>query len=1617
MSEPIVESVTAPSIVEPPTEAFSQLLPPSPIEPPTVEPVPAEGTEISTEKPVAPKLSIDVLQADDSRKPKSPLPPTPATPATPITPATPSKKKKKKGKKGAAPSEPVPAIPETTSEPAPESEPASKSEPVSVSEPISWPFSRPDPASLEVKPVWGNEKAESPIPTPIEPKASKVEPIPEVTVPSPTAEVPIVPETPKEPEPEPTPQVVQDVPSKEEPVSPTKGKKSKQKKKRKSSTAPIHAASPIDDVPPVSEAKVEQPELKVIEVSEPVAVESVVAGPVEAEPVVTEPMIVEPVPVEPIVTEPIAFESAYAEYPVDEPKVDEPKVVETVATEPEFVEFEVTEPIVNEPVVEVARSPVVEELTKNEENRTATPGEDAETPKVVSQELPKPAELAAELVSDPVEIAQLSPLMDTPIEATVASPIEPTPEPILAPLPVESSPKLSPVLETQPEPEVEAIVELAIESSVGVNSGPVIEFVPELPVEPASEPVFGFPTEPVLEAEPVVMSPTDEPVIERIEVVGPSLTITPICTPTPIPGVEDDHSVERVVEPAVSPVEVPKEPPVLETKQTVPSTSKSPKKKSKRKGAAKATVIVEEPTPSLAIEEPVAEITKPEVPSVITVGGDEVIEETVVVSSPTAPRKKKGKKTKDVVSVPTLVEERVPTPPLPLEAPVTLVDTPQLEMEESRPIVTPSIQLLESPIQMEATPKIEIIELPNSQMELTPKIEVIELLDDQYAEATSTISVAQLSHSNLVPSQPAPSTAELDIVEFVPETLSDPEPEPILVDLPQSPVTSIPSIASSPPRSIVLSPRPPSTTSVAHEAFTPLRSVTPSTTKQDEIYEALPMPISPAPSPVRPTFEHIDLAEVIIPLSPSPVSERASQYSHDLDLSGREAAAVPQESQSPKRGRLASSITSIDTSSPSPAEKTTMRPAMPPLITIPVPSPVPTVSPYPNSAAKQPPAQAELESKPNAATNEIPIPIVLSNDLPTNDVPAKSDTATKASSRILDGFSPLRWFGFGGSSSPSIEIKPVEAKPVEVPPMETKSVEAKPIKIMEVEVEPVIAKPVEAVPMEIKPVAVQVIETIATEVKAVETKPVEVKSVKLAEPTIAEINPVAAKPIETPAIVSHNPKVAGERERLPKVTLVPIRKAASPTSPESPAMERTTWSRWPYQPTMVTSIPPVKPRVPLARDSVTAPTRSDEQTASARTPIISTMPPIIPVVSMRTDQPSIKPKTDSPQPRRPPRPDDTVLPIPQTPHHAQSILTNEKSERPVKRPSDPTRVVTPAPNTPSVAFQSPRSSEDSLPAYTPQAPNVDREPKPAPRGILKQRIASPAMPPTTNAPARSPVRSVPQVSRFEFTGSRNIPTYENWSHTQSARGDCLGSTSIPRSHGTAIPVTATTPPSSRDRTSGDSSHRSRPKRSPKESGSVPNKTSQPHTPSPSRETKATSKITTPPKPNLVPVLNDKIIRAKAPKPAKISTARTTSSAYIQPLTSPILLTGENYGARLPENSVYQYDVMAIPMNDGSCLSLFLGISPSESLSPITRKNIFDILQKQVAPQIFPVLARPSFDGKKMLYSNRRLNVSSRQEFSIELAESGQEPQVYVVQLKKIAVITPHAVSSLGLLNA
>jgi len=617
---------------------------------------------------------------------------------------------------------------------------------------------------------------------------------------------------------------------------------------------------------------------------------------------------------------------------------------------------------------------------------------------------------------------------------------------------------------------------------------------------------------------------------------------------------------------------------------------------------------------------------------------------------------------------------------------------------------------------------------------------------------------------------------------------------------------------------------------------------------------------------------------------------------------------------------------------------------MPPLISIPVT--VPLHSPVPS---RSPPVK-ERDHTPEAETQpqSLPSPPAL-----TNDDPEKAPSVPTVSSKPHEGFSPFRWLGFGLSTA-----LPAPAKTPELAP------------------------------------------------KSEATLPTPVSPVK--EERKGKEKERKEKSSKTSSALTNN-----------------IVLTRTPTSP-SPMVEKIEWSRWPHQPaTDATELQPEKP--PVVRDSQAGSARTESRIATGKssssgtaTPVISSVvfspvppgpPPVTPVSAIpMTMTPVTLARTVAPTavPIMP-LPVASVIPAPAVappvlaradPHRAAprdvsapsatSAITQEAT-----RPKDTTptreerrkaraekltaamRAVSPISHTPSVSFQSPRSIDKPLPVQSlnpARNESSEAHSKPTPRGILKQRSVDPA--PTLSIPVVPSTRASSQSSRLEFTGSRDVPIYDDWEHAPKIRQDLMAATSSVRSpRERRMPATSPISPSTgRSHPVGDSRYRLRPAT---EATSPSSRATPAH--APSRESRTTTRSG-----HTQPEL------ATRPRISTVMVQRPVGT-YAEPLTSPILLTSENYCTRAPEGTIYQYDVR---------------ISPSESLAPATRKQIFDALQKTVAPQVFTPLARASYDGGKMMYAHRKLDVSSRQEFKIELPEPTQGCRVYTVRLRRMAEIAP-----------
>lgn len=821
------------------------------------------------------------------------------------------------------------------------------------------------------------------------------------------------------------------------------------------------------------------------------------------------------------------------------------------------------------------------------------------------------------------------------------------------------------------------------------------------------------------------------------------------------------------------------------------------------------------------------------------------------IAPPTTPKKKRNKKEKiNAVSVPPTPIEETSLVPNFSEAPPAITE-PKLDEPETPPASHPVLST--APQIQDATPKTIAVELPGIQSEVVPPTTQVHphlvdteayplQLEPRVLESVATEPALEVGPEPTLEAasafEPVPESIPVAAAELVPVPLPEPASEaaPVVVEQQEMSVPILPEAPSAPPRSAVASPVPRAALPIIPEGSTPTKSKKSTKKSRGGKTPVLPrMPELSAPSPIRPATENFAPAETTVPLSSSPVSEPTSQSSQD-------AGSFEQDlSRAAKRNGSVSSITSIDTDSP-PAvgpEKAKVRPAMPPLISIPIAPSIPGVGLHHNSSPNQGvQEEAEREEARSPPPEESPSA--------AKEVSAKPDSAVQSSTSV---FSRLRWFGFGLSTSPATE-KPTE-------------------------------KPIEA--------------------------------------------PVA------PTLPTPSQEDSREQDMPLRSTPEPKRTITSPVpliSPQSPAVEKTEWSRLPQRPAAITAIPVLSPshRATPKRNSraLSPPPDPQQATMPSRAPSVSAVPPLMPVPMSALMPPT--PVTPSTQPKiiapraihHHNRISSSGSSSPQAPTQSKDNLTNgEEKERPPKRLSIAARTLSPSSHAPSPVFQSPRSSEDCLPAYSPLTPNLNggSDSKPVLRSILKQR--SIVTPPAAETPVLSLSGISSPIPRLEFTVSRDVPIHDDWEHASAVRRDILASTTSrpPPQELSPAPIVETltpapTPTISRSRTVADGYKRTRSKHSLKELAPTSNKVNRTRTPSPSRGARPASKpMTTPPKPSLVPVLSDKIIRTKAPKPAKISTAvvRSPGNTYAQPLSSPILLTSENYEARHFENTVYQYD--------------------------------------------------------------------------------------------------------------
>ncbi|KAF8606289.1 hypothetical protein BDV93DRAFT_365051 [Ceratobasidium sp. AG-I] len=696
---------------------------------------------------------------------------------------------------------------------------------------------------------------------------------------------------------------------------------------------------------------------------------------------------------------------------------------------------------------------------------------------------------------------------------------------------------------------------------------------------------------------------------------------------------------------------------------------------------------------------------------------------------------------------------------------------------------------------------------------------------------------------------------------------------------------------------------------------------------------------------------------------------------------------------------------------------------MPPLISIPVASP-------PSSKQRSSVSKADsVDSHVSSPRAQSPAPaLVVEETTKTSEPPAL------VSPKAQEGFSPFRWFGFGRSPSGQTAEKAPEPTPALTPapvpaPVPAPMPVAKAESVSTIEPTPETEsapEPVLATPSKEEAPAKSVLTSPAggtTSPSAPQTEKIQWSrwpyrpATGLATPTVApgfgrtpvvanaQVLPVRPEPravMNAPSVsTSKSPTVASAMPIVPvipaasvqsvtPVVAVPARTASTASPPPRPTMAS--------PPSSVVSSPPRSTTATPSRSATATPLRvstnippvtfvASTPKASASSPITTTTPsaPIPPLPLPKAVAPSPIPSRIEP-PRAVLR--QTWLAdaaSPSTPERAHSMDTQERAQRKVTPPaSDRTekraatlRAVSPSVNASTVTFRSPQTPSQPLPMRMPQSTTTNGSiaesgSRPMPRSILKQRTVDAV-----------PVVAVPQprAPQFEFTRLRDVPIYDDWQHAPAVRRDILASTTTARS-----PREETqTSPTSRNRVPGDM-YRQR-------STGVPTPTRERERgPSPSRQARTPVKSARDP----VSVSNDRVTRSKVTKPNRISTTlvHSPNGTYIEPLTSPILLTSDNYGMRLPENTIYQYDVQ---------------ISPAESLVPATRKKIFDTLQKTVAPELFSPLARTEYDGGKMMYAHRKLKVSGGQEFEVQISEPSQDPQMYKVILKRTAAITPNIV--------
>ncbi|QRV96629.1 proteophosphoglycan ppg4 [Ceratobasidium sp. AG-Ba] len=1665
-TEPLaIDPVPAPETVDLPASPDVEI--PRPVEQPPTEPAPTPSMSKKDRKRAKKALAIEVPSSDEplsspapkSAMPKSPLPvtaipkspapistipkspvPTSALPTSPtasafVPPSTSgNKKKKKKGKKAAEPvEEPTPTTePSVVEPPAAELEHVAEpvtaaTEPTSVAvveeKPVveeissvaeetptpiediavveaSAPFEIPvvdstpalidltpevtEPTLVALEPVeqvdtpkFDFEVAIAPVQTEPAPETVHAE---EVAVPevkgdglseaiidapvTPKVEETTLPEGPKDPAPDPiVVSSVEEAKSKEEPASPSATKSAKAAKKaakkagkRKGS---LHVSEP--GPPPVAEAEPIPPFAAEESLASLIGVEAGPVLPPSKEPevintpteVVTqvETVPVDELPKENDVVEELLGNSTPRPVAHGLPDAVDQVVEDTLISfsDTGVEEMKVEEVALDSEVIDgtdVVRTPKAETMILEE---IRVKDSQFENPKIEEAAAEEPLVVITEVPITPEPIVMDLMPEETPVKHVAETiPATPVPE----------------VIEAPPTPVVESSKKnkrkKKKEKEKANTKTEVVEGPAPVELEAVTEPILAARVEPIVTVEPAVetvdekpvpMSEKPESILDDIAV--PETAIEPAAPKSPLEaGTSDAPALPAASATAASPVESvvakpftwsasPKSPSV----PAAPASPTSPKEKEKAKPPVTPVEsrfsffrhLLRKPDP-IPMPEPQAKAETSDMRLHSPTASELALDlDTPVNLTPRITEAKLPEVQSPVEVAP------VPVEPLPAFtesiAPISEPPTPELHHEVLEKKLSMALEQAESIIEEQETHP-ESTSMPDpppaySSPKMEPTTEVAQSIVISEPEATPEILRPEVAVQ--------PVTVSGTAVEPEPDLHAEPnvDSEPKVIPEPKLSASS----ASNPE---------PTNSSHSVPILDPIVSESEPVKRKKRSSKKIKRDKTPdVPRNIEPVVAAVIVAETPF-VAPLPSVEQVRKPSTP-PVDGL-PSPMPELLASKNRGFASPVLPSAHESAQTvPSSKPKTRAAMPPLISIPVSNPLEEASRKESSMKESATAESDLETRPQ--------PVPTSSTAQTSAPQAISPPALtpKAS---YDTFSPFRWLGFGPSALAAPAAKAPECNPN----------------------------------------------------------------------TSSQIANEAEAPLPTPV----SPLKEDKKERKEKSSRVSSTSTSNivltrtPTSP-SPAVEKIEWSRWPYRPAANAVTAESKhEKVPTTRGSEAARTVSRTGTSrassqgtatpvvsldvispTATSPAIPAPPPVTPVSARPATTQSSRASLASAVPTIP------VQVIPAVPlatavQETTSLASQEatrpkdliaareerRKERAEKRAAAQRASATsPISHTPSVSFQSPRSTDEPLPMHSPRvarAESSEAGPRPTPRGILKQRpvdtITNPSIPRVTPA-ARG------GVTKLEFTGSRDVPIYDDWEHAPKIRQDILAATSSVRSpHERRTPGTSPVSPGQGRSPVAEGSHH-RPRLAGLSPGVVSPSSKAPLTYAPSPSTSSDDRSTTKGarvRPQFVPTLHETAPRVRPTlRTSRIATPvlRSPADTYVETLASPILLASDNYSARVPEGTIYQYDE----------------ISPSESLTPTIRKEIFDALQKTVAPQVFTPLARASYDGRKMMYAHRKLNVRSKQQFSVELPGTPGSEQVYTVSLKRMAEIAPQIV--------